>query len=250
MPQIRLFVSSPLLPHGAVILSKDQAHYLLHVMRAKTGEKLAVFNGKDGEWEAEISFLSKKEVSLTALSQTKVQTSEPDIWLAFAPVKNAAIHFVAQKATELGVSALLPVFTDHTIINRVSTDKLLANAIEAAEQSERLTVPEIHEAQKLTAFLSTFPQDRTLVFCDESGQGAPIISALKNHRSPKLALLIGPEGGFSTKELDILHKHPHVIAVGLGPRILRADTAALAGLACLQAVCGDWDQAPRFVPSA
>jgi 16S rRNA (uracil1498-N3)-methyltransferase len=249
MPHIRLFVTGPLQSHATITLDKDQSHYLLHVMRMREGDALSVFNGKDGEWSASISSLNKKGATVFINTQTKPQKPEPDIWLVFAPVKNAAIHFVAQKATELGVSALVPVITEHTVVHRVSTDKLLANAIEAAEQSERLSVPTVQEPQKLLTFLSNFPKDRTLVFCDESGHGKPIFQALSDCKSNRFALLIGPEGGFSPKELDILHKHPHVIAVGLGPRILRADTAALAGLACLQALCGDWNQAPHFIPS-
>lgn len=250
MAQIRLYIDAPLSMHANVALNQDQSHYLLHVMRLKEGSRVALFNGHDGEWEGEVTMLSKKAMQVLITSQTRQQRQEPDIWLAFAPIKNAAIHFTAQKATELGVSALMPVITEHTIVHRIGTEKLLANAIEAAEQSERLSVPTVSEPQKLSTFLDRFPKDRALIFCDESGKGKPITQALQGSSYTSFAVLIGPEGGFSLKELDILHHHPHVIPVGLGPRILRADTAALAALACLQAACGDWNEAPRFVPSS
>lgn len=250
MPTIRLFVRDTLSVGAQVTLPAEQSHYLLHVMRMREGERVVLFNGKEGEWEAEIASLGKKSSSLHVTTQRKPQRNEPDIWLAFAPIKNAALHFMAQKATELGCSALMPILTDHTVVHHLNTEKLMANAVEAAEQSERLTVPEVHSPKKLLEFLDNFPSDRMLVFCDESGQGKPFADALTDTQATRFALLIGPEGGFSSKELDILHNHPHVVAVGLGPRILRADTAALAGLACLQALCGDWKEAPRFKPSS
>lgn len=248
MPTIRLYISDTLSEEAYIHLPEEQSHYLRHVMRMREGETINLFNGRDGEWIAEIAILNKKTTSIRVISLHRPQASGPDIWLAFAPIKNAALHVIAQKATELGCSALLPIITEHTVIHQINTQKLLANAIEAAEQCERLTVPDVYPPQILHTFLETFPKDRILVCCDESGEGQPIFTALANIQATRFALLIGPEGGFSTKELDILHRHPHVVPVGLGPRILRADTAALAGLACLQAACGDWHAAPRFTP--
>ena len=247
LPKIRLFCTHPLSDNAPIPLDLKQNHYLQHVMRKKMGDAIIVFNGQDGEWLATLDHLAKKSGSATAIRQLRPQQNEPDVWLVFAPVKNVALHFLAQKSTELGASALVPVITDHTIVSRVNTDKLHANAIEAAEQCERLTVPTIHASQRLDQFLSSLPPERTLIFCDESGQGKPIIEALSSQpEHASYAILIGPEGGFSSRELEMLHSHPHIVPVGLGPRILRADTAALSALACFQACCGDGDTTPRL----
>ena len=246
---IRLYCPQPFFSQATLELADNQVHYLQHVMRCREGDPVTVFNGQDGEWLGVIDTLKKKHGTLTLSEQRRQQTTEPDIWLAFAPVKNAAIHFLAQKATELGVSALHPVFTDRTVVSRVNTEKLSANTIEAAEQCERLTIPSVEEGQPLTTFLSQFPQGRTLIYCDESGKGQPITAALQQaaKTTSQWAILIGPEGGFSAQEREILHKHPNTLPVGLGPRILRADTAALAALACFQAICGDGHIAPKFL---
>lgn len=241
IPNIRLYTTHPLTPHAQVSLTEDQVHYLLHVMRKQQGDQVLIFNGIDGEWIAEISLLKKKTAEVTLLEQHRPQQQEADIWLLFAPIKNVAQHFIAQKATELGVSALIPVLTDHTIVHKVNDDKLLANAIEAAEQCERLTVPEARSALRLDALLAEWPEGRQLIWCDETGGGKPIVSALSHcKKGQPYAVLIGPEGGFSPRELVNIKKHDYVIPVSLGPRILRADTAALAALACIQACCGDW----------
>lgn len=240
--QTRLHTGESLQPGQPVALPKEQAHYLRSVLRLTPGAKVALFNGRDGEWLAEIAELGKSAALLTLIRQLRPQVDEPDLWLVFAPVKHARIDFLAEKATELGVSALWPVFTQRTIVSRVNEDRLRANAIEAAEQSERLTVPMVMPAAKLEAALASWPAGRRLIVCDETGGGIPVAQALSDNVVSGNAVLIGPEGGFTETELDGLRKLPFVTAVSLGPRVLRADTAALAALACFQAVAGDWRQ--------
>ncbi len=244
--ETRLYVRAPLAEGAAVELAADQAHYLRNVLRLAPGEAIALFNGRDGEWAARIEAIAKNRATLTVERRTREQRPEPDLWLAFAPIKRARIDFTAQKATELGVSLLWPVLTRHTMVDRVNTDRLAANAVEAAEQSERLTVPEVREPVALEQLIDAWPGDRPLVLCDESGAGGGIpgiaeaLSAAGPEMRRRAGFVIGPEGGFADAELDRLRSLPFVTAVGLGPRLLRADTAALAALAVWQAVAGDW----------
>jgi 16S rRNA (uracil1498-N3)-methyltransferase len=243
-PKLRLFVESPLTEGRSLNLEQKQLHYLLHVMRAQAGDTLALFNGRDGEWLARIGDSSKRSVTLMLERQLRPQTPEPDLWLIFAPVKRARIDFIAEKATELGVSALLPVFTRHTAMTRVNEDRLQAIATEAAEQCERLTVPEVRSAQSLESLLAAWPSERRLILLDEGGGGLPIAEALAEGVQEPAAVLVGPEGGFSKSELDGLRALSFATPVGLGPRILRADTAVIAALSCFQAMCGDWRTPP------
>ena len=246
-PKARLYVKDALAKGQIVTLDKDQSHYLLKVMRQKIGAQVALFNGHEGEWWGEISDDNKKAAAITLQQQTRVQQEEPDIWLCFAPVKFGKIDFLAQKATELGVSKLMPVETKRTIVNRVKHDRLVANAMEAAEQSERLTVPEVENLQTFGKLIADWPQDRLLIVADETGGGEPPLEMLPVLRDSRLAVLIGPEGGFAPEELKQLSMLPGVRKMSLGPRILRADTAALAALTCIQALCGDWrDGVPKF----
>ena len=246
-PKARLFVEIALIADQLITLNNDQSHYLAKVMRAKLGDKIALFNGQNGEWLAEITLVDKKATELKLTEQRRPQEKEPDIWLCFAPVKYGKIDFLAQKATELGVSKLMPVETKRTIVNRVKHERLTANAMEAAEQSERLTVPEVSPMQSFDRLLSDWPQDRLLIVADETGGGEPPLEMLPVLRESRLALLIGPEGGFAPEELKRLSLLPGVRRMSLGPRILRADTAALAALTCIQALCGDWrDGTPAF----
>lgn len=239
----RLFVSSPLAHNAQIPLETAQSHYLINVMRRKLHDPILLFNGKDGEWLGQISDAHKKHTSITLKEQTREQAMSPDVTLAFAPVKNVRLDFIAQKATEMGVGNLQPVITEHTIVRKINTDKLRANAIEAAEQCERLDVPNIHEAITLDALLTTH---HALIFCDETGHGEPMDKTLATSNQSQATILIGPEGGFSPAEHDALQKAKHATPVTLGPRILRADTAALAALTCWQAACGDWAQKPDF----
>lgn len=240
--ETRLFVDTPLAAGGKVALGQDQTHYLKNVLRLGPGEAVALFNGVDGEWRAEIAAVSKKSAELALAGRTRAQAPEPDLWLAFAPIKRARIDFTAQKATELGASLLWPVMTRHTMVDRVNTERLRANAVEAAEQSDRLTVPEVREPARLDALIDAWPADRALIVADETG-GVPIGETLAMHRRGAITsagFLIGPEGGFADAELDRLRSLPFVTSVSLGARLLRADTAALAVLAVWQALVGDW----------
>ncbi|MCK5041504.1 MAG: 16S rRNA (uracil(1498)-N(3))-methyltransferase [Sphingomonadales bacterium] len=237
----RLFVDLPLGQGQVITLSDDQRHYLSNVMRFKLGGELRVFNGVDGEWSATISELSKKTLKLDIAAQTREQTTLPDVWYVFAPIKKARIDFIVQKATELGATALVPVFTRHTVAGRVNEKRMLANAIEAAEQSERLCVPEIHAPQKLDKLIANWPSERALMFCDENLSGKSVNESLAGgDKNIPWAVLIGPEGGFEQSERAMIKKLSNVTTVSLGPRILRADTAGLAALALWQSQIGDW----------
>jgi 16S rRNA (uracil1498-N3)-methyltransferase len=233
---VRLYVGAPLSADASVALGEDQSHYLAHVMRAKAGDRLSLFNGRDGEWAARIAAVAKRGVTLELDRQIGPQTETPDIWLVLAPVKKTPLDYVTQKAAELGVRRIQPVITHRTIVARVNTDRMRANAIEAAEQSGRVTVPDIGEPIALDRLVDGWDASRALLFCDEGGEAKPLAAV----RAPKAAILTGPEGGFDPGERAMLRAQPFVIPVALGPRILRADTAALAALAIWQSACGDW----------
>ncbi len=249
----RLFVDESLAAGAGVALDADRAHYLRDVLRLGGGAAVKLFNGRDGEWRAAIESVARRAITVRVQTQTRQPAVEPDLWLCFAPVKKARLDFIAEKATELGVSALQPVITQRTIVERVNLDRLRANAVEAAEQTERLTVPAIAAPRTLQQWLSAWPAGRHLLLADETGGGRPIAGVLAGlddvARAAPWAVLTGPEGGFARAELDAIGGLPDVHAVGLGPRILRADTAALAALAVWQAIVGDWRRAaPRRWP--
>ena len=240
--RIRLYVTADLGEGAAEALADGQAHYLLHVMRAKPGMRLRLFNGRDGEWTAQVATATKRGVIVTALARTAPQDRLADIWLCFAPVKKTPADYLAQKATELGVTRLQPVFTRRTIVTRLNEERLSANAIEAAEQSGRLSVPEIAAPLTLEKLLASWPQERTLYFCDEAGAAANACDArpLAAAATPApAAILTGPEGGFDPAERELIRTQKFTVPVTLGPRILRADTAALAALAVWQSAAGD-----------
>jgi len=238
----RLYVTAPLAAEAEVALDHDQAHYLRSVLRLGSGDHVALFNGRDGEWTAAIDTLGKHSAILRPRRQTRQQEPEPDLWLCFAAIKRARIDLIAEKATELGVSRLVPVLTQRTNVARVNTERLAAHAREAAEQSERLSVPDVADPVRLEALIASFPAGRALILCDETGTAPPVAESLRvlGSASVNAAILIGPEGGFAPDELDALGKLPIVTRIGLGPRVLRADTAALAVLAVFQALVGDW----------
>jgi 16S rRNA (uracil1498-N3)-methyltransferase len=239
----RLYVEQDLEEGQPLGLDHAQAHYLRSVLRLQGGARLALFNGRDGEWLAEIEGLGKGWASLKPLERLREQIREPDLWLVFAPIKRARIDFLAEKATELGVSRLLPAMTRRTNVERVNVDRLAANAREAAEQTERLSVPEVEEPRPLETILGGWPAERPLIACAEAGEAVPLAEHLagwQRDAGQPAAILTGPEGGFAPEEFELLRGHPQVSLVSLGPRILRADTAALAALACWQAWAGDW----------
>lgn len=246
MSATRLFTEADLSAGADTELTEAQAHYLRHVMRRADGAPLLLFNGRDGEWSAELALRGKKGASARVTAQTRPQAVEPDVWLCFAPIKRARIDYIAEKATELGIAVLQPVLTQHTAVERVNVERLRANAVEAAEQTERLSVPQVRPPVDLMRLLSQWPVGRRLLMCDETGGGPPIVEALAGlddaARAAPWGIVIGPEGGFAGAELTALRRMKDVMAVGLGPRILRADTAALAALACWQALVGDWRQ--------
>jgi 16S rRNA (uracil1498-N3)-methyltransferase len=243
----RLYVDAPLGDGVPVLLDADRAHYLKNVLRLGPGAAIGLFNGRDGEWRARIDRLDRREVRLIAEAATHQQSPSPDLWLAFAPLKRQRIDWLVEKATELGVARLLPVVTRRTVVARVNLDRLRAHAIEAAEQTERLDVPNVDEPVTLEKLLSAWPAQRQILLCAEAGDAQPLADALniwRMHNLPPMAVMTGPEGGYAPEELDALRALPFVTPVGLGPRILRADTAALAALACWQAVLGDGSTRP------
>lgn len=237
--KLRLFVDAALAAGAHTAPNTQQAHYLLHVMRAKAGEKVSLFNGRDGEWLAVLADVTKRSCVLVCEKQTAPQTQTPDVWLVFAPVKKTPADYVVQKATELGVRALVPVLTRRTIVRRVNQDRMHANAVEAAEQSGRVTVPDVREPVSLEKLLGDWPRDRRIVFCDEAG-APPIADVLSKEGDGPWAILTGPEGGFDADERALIRSQSFVVPVFLGARILRADTAALAALSVWQALRGDW----------
>ena len=239
----RLFTSATLFAGARTILDAHQAHYLRNVLRLEKNDRIALFNGRDGEWSAVIVTLSKKGGEAAVEVLRRPPAAEPNLWLLFAPIKHARVDYLAQKATELGVARLVPVLTDRTTVGRVNTDRLAANALEAAQQTGRLTVPEVAAPARLLDALAGWDPARRVMLCDESGKGPPVFEGLRGvPRGGAWAVLIGPEGGFSEGELDALRKLDFVMPVSLGPRLLRADTAAVAALACWQAALGDWSQ--------
>jgi len=249
--ETRLHVPDDLAPGALVGLDHGPAHYLRSVLRLAPGARLALFNGRDGAWSARIEGLGKGWASLVVEAQLQPQRPEPDLWLCFAPIKRARLDFLAEKASELGVSRILPVVTQHTVVTRVNVERLRANAREAAEQCERLSVPQVDEPVTLAALLESWPAGRRLFLCAEAGPALPLAEAVLAAPPGPAAFMTGPEGGFSPRELDALAKRPFVSPVGLGPRILRADTAAIAALAAWQALAGDGKERPpadRAVP--
>ncbi|MER2519355.1 MAG: 16S rRNA (uracil(1498)-N(3))-methyltransferase [Bdellovibrionales bacterium] len=254
----RLFVEADLEIGASVAVSAEQAHYLLHVLRMKPGEEIRLFNGHDGEWKASLGMETKKGLMIAVEKHLREQKEEPDLWLCCAPIKKAHFDYMIEKATELGVAAIKPVLTSRAQIREVNAQRCRGIAIEAAEQSERLNVPVIRETMNLESFVAQWREnmatsDRRLIVCAEWGEATPVQTALKELAKPRkglpsnppsAAIVTGPEGGFAAEELALLGAIPNVVFVRLGPRILRADTAALAALACWQAQCGDWLNAP------
>ncbi|MFT3989363.1 16S rRNA (uracil(1498)-N(3))-methyltransferase [Aestuariivirga sp.] len=235
----RIHVAGALSEQREIALPREQAHYLTGVLRLAGGDPVRVFNGGDGEWLAYLATVGKKEVSLRCERRVADAVAPPDIDYIFAPLKHARLDYVVQKAVELGARRLRPIITHRTVAERVNMERMRANVIEAAEQCNLVFVPEVLEPQKLAAVLAGWESGRRLIYCDETAAIANPVTALKEARTPA-AVLIGPEGGFTAEEKQALTRLPFVTAISLGPRIMRADTAAVAALALVQAVLGDW----------
>jgi 16S rRNA (uracil1498-N3)-methyltransferase len=236
----RLYLNAELASGTLVALGKEQAHYLLTVLRLEDGAQVLVFNGRDGEFSAMLRPQGKKSASLEIGSQTREQPEQPRLDFLFAPLKVGRLEYIVQKATEMGVRRITPVFTDHTQLHKVNEGRLEANILEAAEQCGNLAVPELGEAVKLETLLSGWNPARRIIFCNESQAGNNPAGILAGITERDLALLVGPEGGFSEREREILTALPFVTPIPLGPRILRADTAAVAALTAVQMTIGDW----------
>jgi 16S rRNA (uracil1498-N3)-methyltransferase len=242
----RLYVAAALVNGHTLELDPAQANYLRNVLRLKSGATVLVFNGRDGEWHATLADRGKRALSLALGEQTRTQTKPLDLHYLFAPLKHARLDYMVQKAVEMGVSLLQPVLTRHTQVTRVNLERMQANAIEAAEQCGILTLPEIAAPISLEHMLAKHKPERLLIFCDEDAEVKDPLAALAAARpaagavAPSLAVLIGPEGGFAEDERASLLRTPNVVRLALGPRILRADTAAVAALALVGAVLGDW----------
>lgn len=232
----RLFIDQPLEPGAAPIIEGQAAHYLLGVMRMKVGDPLLLFDNRSGEWLGIIADAGKRSATIRIERQTRPREAVPDLWLCFAPVKKARLDWIIEKATELGIARLQPVITERTIVERVKSERLEAQIIEACEQCGRTALPELAEPVKLPQLLKNWPAERALLFADEAG-GAPMATV----KAPApAAILTGPEGGFTARERDMLLAAPAVRRIALGPRILRAETAAITGISLWMAQNGDW----------
>jgi 16S rRNA (uracil1498-N3)-methyltransferase len=238
--KIRLFVEAPLGPGAAIVLLPDQAHYLFNVMRAGLGAPVAVFNGRDGEWVAEVTGTAKRGGELTCRAAGQPQRRPPDLWLFFAPIKKARTDFIVEKATELGCARIQPVLTRYTSAERLRLDRLQAHAVEAAEQCGETYVPDVVSPIKLASLIETWDPARQLMFCDETRCAGPAAAALGSRTPGPWAILVGPEGGFAPDEAQSIRSLPEALPVTLGPRVLRADTAAVAAIALWQSTLGDW----------
>lgn len=237
----RLFVEGELTPDARITIEDGQANLLLNVLRLKAGDGLLVFNGRQGEWRARIEETKKRVAVLHLVEQARIQESGPDLDLCFAPLKHARLDYLVQKAVEMGAARLRPVLTRRTQVSRLNLERMRANAVEAAEQCGILRVPDVELEVALDRMIAAWPADRLLVFCDESAEiGDPVAALRAAPGLRKAALLIGPEGGFDEKERAHLLSVPNVLRLSLGPRILRADTAAVAGMTLIQGVLGDW----------
>ena len=236
----RLYVDAPLQTGERIETSREQSNYLLNVLRLGNAGQILVFNGRDGEWLAKVEAKGRRDAALVIVRQVRAQSEGPPIHYWFAPLKRSRLDYMVQKATELGVAALQPVITRRTIAERVNSERMRANVIEAAEQCGVLRLPDVYAPLSLDKVLAASDPDRHLIFCDEGAPIADPLAALARVPAGPLALLIGPEGGFDPAERDRLLARPCVTRISLGPRIMRAETAAVAALALVNAVLGDW----------
>lgn len=236
----RLHVEPDLAAGAQLTLGKDQSLYLAAVLRKGVGDEVVLFNGRDGAWLCRLTSDSKKSVTLELVEQIAAQTPPSDLWYGFAPLKTERLDYVIQKAVEMGAGTIQPVLTRFTQVSRLKHERLVANAIEAAEQCEVLSVPRVEPEVTLERLLDDWPAERALILADEGEASSSPVEALEALRGRPVGLLVGPEGGFSDEERARLRALPYVVPISLGPRILRADTAAVAALAVIQAIIGDW----------
>jgi len=240
----RLYTVAPLIAGAAIALDRQKANYLLNVLRLKAGDPVLLFNGRDGEWRATVMPAGRREAMLTVGERTRVQPASGDLHLLFAPLKHARLDYMVQKAVEMGVSRLVPVLTQHGQVTRINLDRMRANAVEAAEQCGILALSEIAEPLTLQSAIASFDPARLMIYCDEEADVrdpvAALVAACGSGKAMPISVCIGPEGGFADAERAVLLGLPNVVRLALGPRILRADTAAVAALAVVQAVLGDW----------
>ncbi|KAA6483654.1 16S rRNA (uracil(1498)-N(3))-methyltransferase [Agrobacterium rhizogenes] len=237
----RLFVVSDIKANAGIDADQEQFNYLANVLRMEDGAELLIFNGRDGEWKARISFPSRKRILMTPIEETRPQPAPSDLHYLFAPLKVGRLDYLVQKAVEMGAGLLQPVMTQHVQGKITNLDKVRANVIEAAEQCGILGIPNVAEPVKLADLLERWPRDRRIIYCDEGDAGQNPLPLLAKITEKHLALLVGPEGGFSEEERALLRSLDFVTAIPLGPRILRADTAAVAAMAVIQAAIGDWN---------
>ena len=236
----RLYLDVPLREGASAALDAGQANYLANVLRLKSGDSVLVFNGRDGEWQAVLAGTAKGRLAVAIGLRIRPQDCPLDLHYLFAPLKHARLDFMVQKAVEMGASRLQPVITRHVQVTRVNLDRMRANAIEAAEQCGILGLPQIAPVLRLDEALSALEAEKWLIFCDETAEEASPLPALGRLDRGPLAVLIGPEGGFAEEERRLLLARPRTLRLSLGPRIMRADTAAVAALALVQASLGDW----------
>jgi 16S rRNA (uracil1498-N3)-methyltransferase len=236
----RLYVAADIKDNQAIEVAAEQFNYLANVLRLETDAEILIFNGRDGEWQAKLEYPSRKRLILVPHQQTRPQPAASDLHYLFAPLKVGRLDYLIQKAVEMGAGLLQPVMTQHVQGKIGNIDRLRANAVEAAEQCGILAIPEVAEPVKLGELLDRWPADRRIIYCDEGDAGQNPLPLLKAISERRLALLVGPEGGFSEDERKRLRSHDFVTAIPLGPRILRADTAAVAAMAVIQAAIGDW----------
>ncbi len=237
----RLYVDAPLAAGAEVPLDRDRANYLLNVLRLKVGDAVLLFNGRDGEWAAALTGTARRGGALLVAERTREQPQAGDLHFLFAPLKHARLDYVVQKAVEMGAARLQPVITGHTQVARVNVERMRANVVEAAQQCGILTLAEVAEPQPFAAALHALAPARLVVFCDEDAEVTdPLVALAAARADAGIAVVVGPEGGFSDEERAALLRRPHTVRLSLGPRILRADTAAVAAMAVVQAVLGDW----------
>lgn len=239
----RLFLEAPLSAGGRIALDRGQANYLLNVLRLRRGAGVLVFNGRDGEWRAQVEGEGRKGAELVPVERVREQTPAPDLLYLFAPLKHARLDYMVQKAVEMGAGVLQPVLTRRTQSSRINLDRMRSNAIEAAEQCGILAIPEVREERPLERFLKDLEKERLVIFCDEDAPVSNPVEALAKlgNIQAGLVVIVGPEGGFTDQERALVAAREKCVCVSLGPRILRADTAAVAALAIVQSVLGDWN---------